>query len=168
MVNGQPLPDDGIRVGTAERERIADLLNEAFEQGRLDLNEHGERLSACFSAVTRGDLRALVADLPGSEDVEFDAHMGPAQPLTGSTVNDSSSNAAAVARRTPPEKSNAQMLRNIWTPWAGVSALVTMIWLLTVVAGGEGSYFWPIWVMGPWGAVNLVATLGIWSQHHEE
>ena len=167
MSEGSPRPDDGIRVGTAERENAADLLNEAFEQGRLSLSEHGERLSACFVAVTRADLRALVADLPGGEALEFDS------PTDAQAAGNEGQRGAAmttsreVSRRSPPEKTSTEMLRSIWVPWAGVSALVTMIWLLTALTGGEAYYFWPIWVMGPWGAVNFVATLGIWSKRDE-
>ena len=36
--------------------------------------------------------------------------------------------------------------------------LVTTIWLLTSLAGGVHA-FWPIWVIGPWGAVLLARTL---------
>lgn len=139
-----------MRVGTAEREATAARLNEAFEEGRLTLAEHDERLSACFSAVTRGDLRALVVDLPG-DDV---------------TSVPSSAVVASRAPVKPPanERSQREMLSAIWVPWAGVAALVTMIWLLT----GDLTYFWPIWVIGPWGAVNVMASMGIWANKRSE
>ena len=38
--------------------------------------------------------------------------------------------------------------------YAGVSVLTTGIW----AASGAG-YYWPIWVMGPWGAAMLIGTL---------
>lgn len=140
----QPQPDDAIRVGTAEREAAAARLNEAFEEGRLTLVEHDERLTACFSAVTRADLRALLADLPGDNDL-------------GATTQ-----SAVVARQPaqPPanERTQKEMLNAIWVPWASVAVLVTMIWLLA----GDLTYFWPIWVIGPWGAVNIMASLSIW------
>lgn len=148
----QPQPDDAIRVGTTEREAAAAKLNLAFEEGRLTLAEHDERLSACFEAVTRGDLRALLADLPGAADVVEDGTAG-------------TSIAAKPAARPPvPERTRQELLRAIWLPWAGVSMLVTMIWVLV----GDLSYFWPIWVIGPWGAVNLMATLGIWANQRRD
>lgn len=50
--------------------------------------------------------------------------------------------------------------RKAWMGWAGVSALVNVIWLATWATGGNGpSYYWPIWVMGPWGVVLLIRTL---------
>jgi hypothetical protein len=143
-----------MRVGTAEREAAAAKLNEAFEEGRLTLAEHDERLSACFNAVTRADLRALVADLPDGQAVIGE------------------STAAALTPRpkaSPPakERSQREMLSAIWVPWAGVAVLVTMIWLLTGI-GGDFGYFWPIWVIGPWGAVNVMASLGIWANKHTD
>lgn len=142
----QPQPDDAIRVGTAEREATAARLNEAFEEGRLTLAEHDERLSACFSAVTRADLRVLVEDLP--ESIDIAPNEGALEPRP---------------RAKPPanERSQKEMLSAIWVPWSGVAVLVTMIWLLT----GDLTYFWPIWVIGPWGAVNVMASLGIWASN---
>lgn len=167
MTDSSPLPDDNIRVGTAEREGVADLLNDAFEQGRLTLSEHSERLHACFSATTRADLRALVVDLPGGGDVKFSDDQSAAGTALGDRT-DSSSGSSAVARRTPPEKADAEVLRSIWVPWASVSVLVTTIWLLTALTSGEPYYFWPMWVIGPWGAVNVVATLGHWGKRRGE
>ena len=42
----------------------------------------------------------------------------------------------------------------------GVSVLVNVIWLGTWITGDEGApSYWPIWVMGPWGAAMLIGTL---------
>lgn len=151
----QPQPDDAIRVGTAEREATAARLNTAFEEGRLTLAEHDDRLSACFSAVTRGDLRALVSDLPGSDLPFADA---------SSTAPASAVVPRPAAKPPANERSQKEMLSAIWVPWAGVAVLVTMIWLLS----GDLTYFWPIWVIGPWGAVNVMASLGIWANKRRD
>ena len=45
-----------------------------------------------------------------------------------------------------------------WRAWAGTAAIVLTIWLLTGLSGTFG-YFWPMWVIGPWGAVLLMRTL---------
>jgi hypothetical protein len=42
--------------------------------------------------------------------------------------------------------------RAAWASWAGVSLLCFVIWL---ISAGAGTYFWPIWVAGPLGAVLL-------------
>jgi hypothetical protein len=54
----------GLRASDADREHVAELLNEAFAEGRLTTEEHGERLEAAYAARTMGELRPLVADLP--------------------------------------------------------------------------------------------------------
>ena len=54
----------GYRVGDADRNRTADLLNEAHAAGYLTLEEVDERLGVALAARTRGELDRLVADLP--------------------------------------------------------------------------------------------------------
>jgi hypothetical protein len=53
------------RVSPEEREEAADRLRLAAGEGRLSLDELGERLEAALSALTYGELDALVGDLPG-------------------------------------------------------------------------------------------------------
>ena len=51
-------------------------------------------------------------------------------------------------------------LRAGWASWLGVSVIVNVVWLASWVAGGDSpGYYWPIWVMGPWGAAMVLATL---------
>src|SRR4029453_6211180 len=54
----------GYRVGDADRNRTADLLNEAHAAGYLTLEEAGEGLASPLPARPRGELDRLVADLP--------------------------------------------------------------------------------------------------------
>jgi hypothetical protein len=53
-----------LRASDAERERAADRLREAAAEGRLSAEELEGRLGRAFGARTRGDLEAVVADLP--------------------------------------------------------------------------------------------------------
>ncbi|MGW2561740.1 DUF1707 SHOCT-like domain-containing protein [Streptomyces sp. NPDC001514] len=53
-----------MRASDAERERIAERLREAVAEGRLDMEEFGERLDAAYKARTHGELVPLVRDLP--------------------------------------------------------------------------------------------------------
>jgi DUF1707 SHOCT-like domain len=62
---GGPVPRDQLRIGTEDRERVVKLLNDAFSEGRLEMTELEERVSAAYAAKTTGDLRPLTADLPG-------------------------------------------------------------------------------------------------------
>jgi hypothetical protein len=36
---------------------------------------------------------------------------------------------------------------------------VVTIWAITSIASASFLYFWPIWVIGPWGAILLSRTL---------
>jgi hypothetical protein len=56
------VPD--VRVGDADRERVARLLRDHCAEGRLDFGELDARVDAVYSATTRRDLDAVVDDLP--------------------------------------------------------------------------------------------------------
>jgi len=54
-----------FRAGDADRERVAERLRVALEEGRLNLHEYDDRLRQAYAARTHADLDALIADLPG-------------------------------------------------------------------------------------------------------
>lgn len=44
--------------------------------------------------------------------------------------------------------------------------MMTAIWALSSFPWDDGSnYFWPVWVIVPWGAANLIATFRMWSEN---
>jgi hypothetical protein len=53
-----------IRASDSERERVVTFLRDQAAEGRLSPDELDERVGAAYRAVTRGDLRRLVRDLP--------------------------------------------------------------------------------------------------------
>lgn len=57
-------PERVIRASDADRDRIADILRDALAEGRLDAEEHSERIDAVYRAKTVGELEPLVRDLP--------------------------------------------------------------------------------------------------------
>lgn len=72
--------DDRIRISDADRDRAAARLRDHYAEGRLTADELDERVTAALSARTAGDLRRLMADLPG-EQVRLGApRMPPAPP----------------------------------------------------------------------------------------
>jgi hypothetical protein len=77
-----------LRASDADRERVADLLREAYAEGRLTADEHSERLGAAYQARTLGELVPLTRDLPGH------------QPLSGE--QSVAAPAAQVAQPGPP------------------------------------------------------------------
>ncbi|WP_367135168.1 DUF1707 domain-containing protein [Saccharothrix sp. HUAS TT1] len=52
-----------MRASDADREKVAQVLQQAHGEGRLDLHELDERLGAVYAAKTYGDLVPLTADL---------------------------------------------------------------------------------------------------------
>ena len=59
-MDGQEL----VRVSDAEREAVVERLNLATSEGRLTLEEFGDRVAEALAARTRGDLDRVVTDLP--------------------------------------------------------------------------------------------------------
>lgn len=53
-----------LRCSDVDRERVAEALRSAAEDGRLTLSELEERLEATFQARTYGDLQPITRDLP--------------------------------------------------------------------------------------------------------
>ncbi|WP_031939313.1 DUF1707 SHOCT-like domain-containing protein [Prescottella defluvii] len=56
-----------LRVSDAEREHVGELLQRAVGQGMLSLGEFTERMDTALAAKTRGELNAVLADLPGMQ-----------------------------------------------------------------------------------------------------
>jgi hypothetical protein len=69
-VNVDPAPQDdrrlALRASDADRDHVAALLGQALSEGRLNAEEHAERIEQVYAAKTLGELRPLVADLPVS------------------------------------------------------------------------------------------------------
>jgi Domain of unknown function (DUF1707) len=125
-----------MRVSDAERETVVAALADSYVAGRLTLEELDERAGYAYKSQTQPELAALVADLPAQR-------LTP-QRSTGILGKPRPSLRAANARQT-------------WLPWAITAAVCLTIWLIGALAGGAAGYFWPMWVIGPWG-VALVTT----------
>ena len=76
--------DDRFRVSDADRDHAAALLRVHFAAGRLTAGELDERLTAALRAKTFGDLRRVLAGLPGPGTVLQQAAYQP--PQTGPLV----------------------------------------------------------------------------------
>jgi Domain of unknown function (DUF1707) len=129
-----------LRAGDQDRDRTIATLREAFAEGRLTQDEFDGRMGQATAARTMGDLAALTVDLP------------PAPAATPVPV------AATVAADVEVDEERDN-LRKGWAAWAGVSLMVNVIWLGTWITEGDPTYYWPIWVMGPWGAAMVIGTL---------
>jgi DUF1707 SHOCT-like domain len=133
-----------LRAGDADRERVAERLRLALDEGRLNLHEYDERLRDAYGARTYGELDALLADLPN------------VTPPSQSRLVPASSTAVEPGHY---PNATARWLRDRWASWFNAVAICTGIWGVTCLAAGKVIGFWPGWVAGPWGVVLLVGTI---------
>lgn len=78
---GEPDPVPAVRASDAEREAVVARLQAAVGEGRISLDEFGQRVEGAYAAVTTADLDPLLADLPqtGSPRVEVVGSRPPAE-----------------------------------------------------------------------------------------
>jgi Domain of unknown function (DUF1707) len=123
--------DDSIRVSDADRDGVTAQLRDHFAVGRITAGELDERLSAALNAKTFGDLRRIMADLPGP--VPAPLGVAPA-PLRATP-------AWAVRRHPPfPPLILLVLLAVLLIPSTGwlLAAFINVIllfWLMAFVAG---------------------------------
>ncbi|GAB4584467.1 DUF1707 domain-containing protein [Nocardia sp. IFM 10818] len=127
----------GTRASDAERAQVADLLGRHMSDGRLDLAEYNERVAQVYATVYREELQQVLTDLPE---------------LTKPT-----------AAKPEPRTRFPIWQRIEGSAWLGVSLLVLGIWAAISLAAGEFTYFWPVWVIVPWGAVLVFRVLTGWE-----
>ena len=104
-----------LRIGDAERERAASQLAEHYAVGRLDREEHAERLDQIWAARTQAELDPVFVDLPGHAP------------------------SSAGAASAPPWQQAAQRPRPTWRPgrrpgWGIPGPLLVLLVALGVVA----------------------------------
>ncbi|MCP2287463.1 DUF1707 domain-containing protein [Nocardia amikacinitolerans] len=127
----------GTRASDAERAQVVRLLGRHMADGRLDLAEYDQRVARVYGTTTRDDLQLVLSDLPK---------------LTKESA--------------APPKPRPRI--PVWQrieggSWLGVSILVLVIWAAISIGVGEFTYPWPIWVIGPWGAVLVFRMLTGWE-----
>ncbi|GLU48078.1 DUF1707 SHOCT-like domain-containing protein [Nocardiopsis ansamitocini] len=121
------LPVKRMRASDADRDAIAERLAGALSEGRLDLTEYDDRLSATMRAKTLGELAELTADLPETAPPPAEA------PVPGGGQN------------------GEGRWRERLEPWRGLAAIaviLTGIWTVTSLLSGSLQPFWPAWPIG--------------------
>ncbi|MEV0896382.1 DUF1707 domain-containing protein [Actinoplanes sp. NPDC049802] len=122
----------GMRAGDGDRQKVADQLKAALEEGRLDLSEYDERVQRAYAAKTYGDLDGLLDDLPGTVPVEK-SQVVPRQKV--------SAPAGKPGRKHDDRPGYVGML--------GVFVVCTLVWAMGSLGSGDLQYFWPGWVLIP-------------------
>lgn len=154
------MPEPHLRAADTDRAAVAAALGEHMSAGRITLAEYDERVTSAYAATTFGDLAALTADLPSTSGTPAPApapvprtdgpHPGPHGCGRGYGFGDlpGTGYGAGYAWR-------SRGRHHSWHAWVRTSLIVLVIWLATSLGTGGLQYFWPIWVIGPWGAVLL-------------
>ncbi|MQA23910.1 MAG: DUF1707 domain-containing protein [Micromonosporaceae bacterium] len=144
-----------LRASDQDRQKIADQLKDAVSEGRIDLSEYDERLASAYAAKTYGELAQVTADLPLPEKQAVAPRQG-APMATQQQIAEAEK--AAFARRARISR----RLWRMWRPWAAASAVTTGVWLAILIAnGGEVTFFWPVFVIVPWGLMLAVKSFGV-------
>jgi hypothetical protein len=123
--------DDSIRVSDTDRDRVTAQLRDHFAAGRITPGELDERLSAALNAKTVGDLRRIMADLPGPVPAQPDAAPPPLRATP----------ARAIRRHPPfPPLILLALLAALLIPGAGwllatFVNVIVLFWLMTLVVG---------------------------------
>lgn len=105
------------RASDADRDIAAQLINSSFSEGRLDAEEHSDRLGRALEAKQLGEFVPLLSDLPEA------------------------SYPAAPAPQKPRHRNPTIM------GWLGMAILFNLIWLFTWLPSGSPYYYWPMWPM---------------------
>ena len=131
------MPEPHLRAADADRAAVGTGLGQHRSAGRLTMDEYDERLARAYAAKTYGELDQITADLPPTDLAPRKAPATPAPAPVG----------AHGGWDADPHS---------WRSWLTTSIIVLVIWAATSLASWELLYFWPIWVIGPWGVVLLV------------
>jgi DUF1707 SHOCT-like domain len=137
-----------MRASDADRQEVVDRLRAALEEGRLKLDEYGERMGLAYEAVTYGDLAPLSADLPQAGP--------PAKPEAAPPVPAPQ----AVVTQPGVIAGLPAALKVLWTIWLAAVAINLIVWVLVSGTAGDLIYPWPLWVAGPSGAALLAVSAG--------
>ncbi|MDQ1438049.1 MAG: hypothetical protein QOK43_1678 [Acidimicrobiaceae bacterium] len=156
-----------MTVPEAERDRVIAVLREQAAEGRLDMDEFGQRLDEAYQAASAEQLQHALRELPvepvmaplSSPPRRTDSprptrgpaqrttrgpaalrHGGPQRHRHPATTRDKKATVARVAWKT-------HLHTYIW-----VNLMLVLIWAMT----SPGGYFWPMWPMMGWG-IGLVA-----------
>lgn len=119
--------DGAIRASQQDRENVAEVLRQAYAEGRLELPELRDRCGAAYAARTWADLWRLTADLPGPP---------PAPDLPGH---------GCLAGQDPPRPAPAAS--RPFTPMV----IMAVIWLaIATLAHAPGVLAMPLIVLALW------------------
>jgi hypothetical protein len=142
------MPESHLRAADSDRTAVAAVLGRHMAAGRLTVDEYDDRLARTYAARTYGELDELTADLPASD-----------RPRAAEPVRAGDHRPVGACGPLPGPWGWGGHAGSSWRSWASTALIVLAVWAATSIAASTFLYFWPIWVIGPWGAVLLAQTL---------
>ncbi|MBU2668608.1 DUF1707 domain-containing protein [Actinoplanes bogorensis] len=131
-----------MRAADADRQKVAEQLKTALDEGRLTLHEYDERTALAYSSKTYQELLMLLTDLP----------------RPGQSATEVRARRDAERRRAARRLPTAMLV--LWTIWASLTVVNLVVWGLVVVGSDSGVYPWPVWMLVP-GAALAATTVGV-------
>jgi len=128
-----------LRISDAEREQALEALNVHMANGRLDIDEYGERSAQIVAAKTRGDLVPIFRDLPDPHPEVLVSKLPEPE------------------RTAPPAASRPRGLADRFVTSAVPIAAIVAVVLFFFVARG----FWPVFLLP---AVTIIVIRAIGKQ----
>ena len=77
---------ESLRASDADRDAVTDRLRDAAVEGRLEPEELEQRVDAALRARTYGELRRLLADLPGDARAPWQRRAQRTKPVVRSAI----------------------------------------------------------------------------------
>ena len=136
--SSQPDRKPELRIGNPEREQVIQLLQKALGEGRLEVAEYDERVTAVYTARTQSELDPLVADLPKDQQTTRPSYArsgGSGQPKAESGGEHKSG--------------GKKVFDGALRFWLGVVLLNFVIWAIVSLTNLEWIYPWFIWTAIP-------------------
>jgi hypothetical protein len=138
-----------LRAADADRQKVADQLKAALDEGRLSLHEYDDRVGQAYNARTYKELLVLVADLP----------------RPGLSAGDVNARRQAEERRAARRLPTALLV--LWTIWGSLAVVNLVVYALVAATVEEALYPWPVWMLVPGAALGAV-TVGVQVIRHQQ
>jgi hypothetical protein len=153
------MPESHLRASDADRAAVADALGGHLSAGRLTVAEYDDRLARAYAARTYGELAELTTDLPAAESRPVAAPAAQPRPQPAPAWGCGGAGWAHSWTAGWGPWAGSAGRRAAWASWVSTAVIVVGIWAITSIASGGLIYFWPFWVIGPWGVVLLAQSL---------
>lgn len=138
-----------LRAADADRQKIADQLKAALDEGRLSLHEYDDRVGQAYAARTYQELLVLVADLP----------------RPGLSAGEVHARRQAEARKAARRLPTALLV--LWTIWGALAAVNLVVFGLVSFTVDDPIYPWPVWMLVP-GVALAAVTVGVQVIRHQQ